>query len=111
MGKRVAVWDLRAVPIDPVPVKAPVVRSYKSAEANAAPVELVPPATKTLPVGSSVAVWTTRAVPMLPVAVQVPGVPGGSLQILQTKASWPPPLVAWKGPAVGKLVEVVQPVI
>jgi hypothetical protein len=47
---------------------------------------------------------------MLPVVTHVPGVPIGSLQILQTKASRPPANVLWMGlPAVpGKPDPVVE---
>jgi hypothetical protein len=46
--------------------------SYNSALARSLPPLLSPPATSTIPLGSSVAVWNRRAVLRLPVAAQVP---------------------------------------
>ena len=57
----------------PVAVQLPVLGLYNSALAIMLFGALSPPATRTVPFGSSVAVWAHRAVPMLPVAVQVPG--------------------------------------
>src|SRR5450756_1944188 len=74
-GSSVAVWNMRGVTMLPVTVQDPLLGSYSSAEASALllPVTLllsVPPATSTLPSGSSVAVWNWRGVGIFPVAVQ-----------------------------------------
>src|SRR5450759_4219348 len=93
-GSSVAVWDWRGVTMFPVAVQDPLLGSYSSAEASALllPVTLllpVPPATSTLPSGSSVAVWDWRGVTMLPAAVQDP-LPGS---YSSAEASRPVPTV------------------
>src|ERR1035437_4193233 len=69
----VAVWPKRAVAIDPVALKAPVLGSYNSAEASA-PLSSFPPAIRTRPSESSVAVWESRAVAIDPVELKAPEV-------------------------------------
>src|SRR5271167_2361554 len=57
----------------PVDEKIPVFGSYSSALAQVGLGGLNPPATSTLPFGSSVAVWTVRALLALPVGAKLPG--------------------------------------
>src|SRR5450756_1874813 len=94
-GSSVAVWNMRGVTMLPVAVQDPLLGSYSSAEASALllPVTLllsVPPATRTLPSGSSVAVWNWRGVGMLPVAVQDPLF--GSYSSAEASGGLPPPV-------------------
>src|SRR5450756_549154 len=104
-GSSVAVWNMRGVTMLPVAVQDPLLGSYSSAEASALllPVTLllpVPPATSTLPSGSSVAVWDWRGVGMLPVAVQDPLFGSYSSAEARTPCG---SLVAWTPPATSTL--------
>ena len=70
-------WPNCGVIMLPVSVQDPAPGSYSSAEPSAAPESpLRPPATSTLPSGSSVAVWSLREVIMLPVVVHEAAVGG-----------------------------------
>ena len=73
-GSSVAVWRPRAVPMLPVAAQTPVLGSESSAEGTSSPQPALmsPPATSTLPSGSSMAVACRRRTPMAPVAVQDP---------------------------------------
>src|SRR6476660_10085492 len=75
-ANRVAVWNSRGVPIEPVGLKVPVAGSYSSADAQmpswpAGP-QLYPPVNRTRPSSSSVAGDPPRTAVMSPVGVNVP---------------------------------------
>src|SRR5438094_5415413 len=70
-------------------LQLPVAGSYNSALLKSEP--LYPPATSTLPLGSSVAVCRKRAVPRLPVAVHVPVAGSYSSMLLKIGQSVCPP--------------------
>src|SRR5450756_138269 len=78
----------------PVAVQDPLPGSYSAAEASGglrlALLLPEPPATSTLPSGSSVAVWNMRGVGMLPVAVQDPLF--GSYSSAEASGGLPPPV-------------------
>src|SRR5512142_2908505 len=57
--------------MEPVWLHVPEAGSYSSA-VRRSPLSLYPPATSTLPLGSSVAVWPQRAEAMEPVSLEVP---------------------------------------
>src|SRR5207249_10757112 len=80
----------RAVPRLPVAVHVPLAGSYSSALLKTPSQSLNPPATSTLPLGSSVAVCRSRAVPRLPVAVHVP-LAGSYSSALLKAGPWFPP--------------------
>src|SRR3990172_8457708 len=86
-GSSVAVWFRRGVTMLPVAFQVPVCGSYSSAAASTSRFGPLPkpPATSTLPSGSSVAVWYLRPVTMFPVAVQVPL--SGSYSAAEVKSS------------------------
>ncbi|OGN81047.1 MAG: hypothetical protein A2X23_10375 [Chloroflexi bacterium GWC2_73_18] len=65
-------WSKRASAMLAVAVHRPLLGSYSSADRAVASSLGPPPATSTVPSGSSVAVWPPRAVVMLPVAVHRP---------------------------------------